>query len=147
MENQRGQKFCTRCGSNLLAIERARDLLGEMATTVNQPDHSSVIKVVALISIFGMLFLTAGTIFLRLSEDRGPTPIVFAIAGFVALVAICRHLLKLAAAPKRLPESPRAASASISPALRGSTNRALGEPPYQSVTEERTRQFEDRPRR
>lgn len=151
-ENVRGQKFCTRCGSNLLAIDRARDIITEFgaAPPASQISSSTILKVVALISIFGLLTITGGTIFLMMIDrGRTPVPLFFGFAGLFAMVMICRYLLRLINAPavsasQRPVALPAyAASAPASPA-RGATNRRLseGDVSYHSVVEERTRQFE-----
>jgi zinc-ribbon domain len=149
--NQQGQKFCTRCGTNLIVVEYARELVagrqGEPA--VARADPSLVLKVVALISIFGFLFVTGAMIALTVIQFSGPVPNhgppmgVFAgMGGFAALVLICRQLLKLAGGPAA-PEAARPAAPAL-PLATGATNRSLGSgsPAYQSVTEEKTRQFE-----
>lgn len=154
-ENVRGQKFCARCGSNLLAIDRAREVVSEFSGVPAAPQisPSAILKVVALISIFGMLTITGGTIFLMMI-DRGntPIPIFFGLGGLGAMVLICRHLLRLISAPMAAPPVPRSVAAPAyaahpaAPVPRGATNRRLGEAaaPYQSIVEERTRQFEER---
>ncbi len=152
-DNSRGQKFCTRCGSNLMAIERARDIVSDLSGSSGSPvEGSTILKVVALISIFGFLFVTLGGIFLALIEspDRSPLPFFTIIGGYTAIVLICRHLLKLISPAVPKGETRRAVTppAYTAPAVTpGSTNRALGEggaAPWRSVTEESTRQFEGR---
>lgn len=144
----RGQKFCTRCGNNLLAVDRAREIVTELNAPVagNQYNSSLILKVVALISIFGFLANTGGTIFLMLIDGgRTPIPLFFGFAGFLALVMICRHLLRLPAGAAPVEPAARPATGHITHAgPRGATNRRLAEAavPYQSVVEEKTRQFE-----
>jgi hypothetical protein len=147
-ENSRGQKFCTRCGTNLIAIDRARDIISEMTTNTPLPqfESSTVLKIVALISIFGFLFVTTGTVALMLIDNgRGPIPVFFGLGGFISLVMLCRHLLKLVNPVAKVganPASPPLVSAA--PIARGSTNRALNEgaTPYHSIIEDPTQQFE-----
>ncbi|HWQ36146.1 MAG TPA: zinc ribbon domain-containing protein [Blastocatellia bacterium] len=152
-DNSRGQKFCTRCGSNLMAMERARDIVSDLSGGSGSPvEGSTVLKVVALISIFGFLFVTLGGIFLAVIEKPGDSPVPFftIIGGYTAIVLICRHLLRLISPATQKSENRRTVMppATASPAVApGSTNRALGEGamPWRSVTEESTRQFEGRP--
>lgn len=149
-ENVRGQKFCTRCGSNLLAIDRARDIITEFsaAPPASQISSSTILKIVALISTFGFLIVTGGTIFLMaIDGGRTPVPLFFGFAGLASMVLICRHLLRLIGAPAQAAPQrtvqPQAQILSAAPA-RGATNRRLseGDVSYHSVVEERTRQFE-----
>lgn len=154
-ENVRGQKFCTRCGNNLLALERARDIVsdvtsGGMSGTV---EGSTLLKIVALISIFGFLFVTGGGIALAAIESPGSSPIPFftIIGGYTAIFLICRHLIRLINVGAQKNETKRGAvpPAYVAPVVApGSTQRSLGEGavPYQSVTEQTTRQFEGRSR-
>jgi hypothetical protein len=146
-ENSKGQKFCTRCGTNLIAIDRARDIVSEVATgaPVPQLQSSTVLKSVALISIFGFLFLTIGTVILiEIDDGRGPIPVIFGLSGFAALVLICRYLLKLIAPNAAAVGPPSLPASYTAPAMRGATNRRLSEPaaPYQSIIEDPTKQFE-----
>lgn len=152
-ENLRSQKFCTRCGKNLSAIDRGAEGVTnfQAGPTINQPNASTILKVVALISTFGLLTITGGTIFLTLIERRPPVPLFFGLAGLFSIVMICRHLLRLISGPAYT-EPPRPVPMPVQtptptymapPAPRGNTNRHLSESsPYQSVIEERTRQFE-----
>lgn len=152
-ENSKSQKFCTRCGTNLLAIDRAREILSEMTTNVASAPSVSpnlVFVTVVLISIVGFIALTAGTIELSDRPGSGPLPAMFALCGFTALVLICRYLLKLISSPSKIevkqaipPISP-VSYAPPSALPRGTTNRSLGEAsiPYQSAVEDTTKQFE-----
>lgn len=146
-ENSRGQKFCTRCGVNLIAIDRARDFITEMATSepAAYAEPSTILKIVALISIFGFLFITIGTaLLLDLSHGYGPIPVMFCLAGFASLVLICRYLLKMIAPGTKAAKKPIAPPSNYAPPVRGVTNRSLSEaaPNYQSIIEDPTRQFE-----
>ena len=49
-ENSRSQKFCTRCGTNLIAIDRAREIVSEMKANVSAPPVSprAILIIVAL---------------------------------------------------------------------------------------------------
>jgi zinc-ribbon domain len=145
-ENSRGQKYCTRCGTNLIAIDRAREIVSEMTTgtPVTQLESSSIIKNVTWISIFGFLFVTLGTvIIMAIDGGNSPIPVFFGISGFTALVLICRHLLSLVKSAGRVEKSSRQADY-IPPATPKATNRVLNEPSpsYNSIIEEPTQQFE-----
>lgn len=145
-ENARNQKFCTRCGTSLLAIEYARSIVSEMATgKANNVDSAQVLRIVAWISVPGLLLITMGTIFLSMifnDYNRPPVGLFFGIAGLTALVLIVRRLLKLIdrsdAAPAKVVALPPQPVGQV-------TNRNLteGTQPYYSVTEERTRQLEN----
>lgn len=147
-DNSRGTKFCTRCGSNLLAIDRLRDVISTtQSTTYDAPSSSTILKIVALISVLGLAIVTTGTIFLSLIVQRdpgeNPMPFFFGLGGMLTIVLICRYLLRMIqpGAVKRAPVVPAVPSQA---AVRAATNRQLSEPPYQSIVEERTKQFEDR---
>lgn len=147
-ENSKGQKFCTRCGTNLLAIDRAREIITEM-NTVSVPSVSPnlVFVTVALLSIVGFVAITVGTVeMFNRGANRSPIPIFFAMGGFSALVMICRYLLGLIKPTVKV-EKPAIQSPPVSyhpPTIsRGTTNKALNEAaPYQSIIEDPTRQFE-----
>lgn len=148
VENSRGQKYCTRCGTNLIAIDRAREIVNEVTTgaPVPQFDSSSIIKYVAWISIVGFLVVTLGTvIIMAIDGGRTPIPVFFGIAGFGSLVLICHYLLGLNKAGGRLEnKSARRNPDYLPPELPKATNRALNDPAqsYQSIVEEPTQQFE-----
>jgi hypothetical protein len=93
-ENSRSQKFCTRCGTNLIAIDRAREIVSEMRANASAPPVSpeGILKIVALISAIGFIATAAGTVALK---HTGLTQSFFALVGFTALVMICRYLLQL----------------------------------------------------
>jgi hypothetical protein len=147
-ENSRGQKYCTRCGTNLIAIDRAREIVSEMSTgaPVPQFESSSIMKTVAWVSIFGFLFITLGTvIIMAIDEGKTPIPVLFGISGFGALVLICRHLLGLVKYGVRVEDKKSSRQADyIPPVTPKATNRALNEPSpsYNSIIEEPTQQFE-----
>jgi zinc-ribbon domain len=149
-ENSKGQKFCKRCGTNLMAIDRAREIVTEMTATTPAPEVSSrtILRIVGLIGTFGFLATTIGTAILR-SFDSGFTPIptFFALGGFTALVLICRYLLNMInpSAKAEPRHSSRQSSYAPPEVMRGATNRALNEPShsYQSIIEEPTQHFED----
>lgn len=148
-DNSKGQKFCTRCGTNLLAIDRAREIITEMNSTVSAPAVSPnlVFITVALLSIVGFLAITLGTYeMMRGDGARTPLPTIFALGGFSALVLICRYLIGLIKPTVKV-EKPAIQAPPVSyppPAIqRGTTNKALHEAaPYQSIVEDPTRQFE-----
>ncbi len=147
-ENSRNQKFCTRCGTSLLAVEYARSIVNELATGKSNNDLSatSVLKMTTVISILGLLFITLGTIFLSLiySDHNGPpVGLFFGIGGLIALVVIIKQLLKLIhRAEKSSTPTPMSLPVTTNPLT---TNRHLTEGSQQpfSVTEERTRQLEN----
>ncbi len=149
-ENSKAQKFCTRCGTNLLMIDRAREIIGEMTGGMTTPSFSPnlLLVTVAVISIIGFIALTIGTVELfRMDNGGSPISIIFGFGGFTALVLICRYLLGLvkpsAKTEVRLPNVQNMGAPS--PTLpRGATNRSLNEAAtsYQSIVEDPTRQFE-----
>ncbi len=148
-ENSSGQKFCTRCGTNLKAIESARAVVTEIGApgSANQLDKASLLQTIQWVSISGLFLITLGTI-LMLSiesiEHHGP-PIsfFFPFAGFTALVLIVRRLIRMLEnsqnSPVRL-ETP----IPVQMPMRGTTQQL---PPREampySVVEEKTRQFEN----
>lgn len=137
-ENSRSQKFCTRCGTNLIAIDRAREIVMEMSANVSAPPvaPSSILKIVALISAIGFIATTLGTV--ALIRAGGPVPLFFALGGFTAMVMICNYLLQMIKTPARTEMNRQA------PPVTPPTNRALGgsSSPYHSIIEESTQQFE-----
>src|SRR5215813_6391256 len=144
-ENSRSQKFCTRCGTNLIAIDRAREIVSEMKANVSAPPAapSNILRIVALISTIGFVATTAGTVILM--PFGGVGPLFFALGGFTALVMICRYLLQLIKPPARTEMSRQAPPVESATSGAGSaTNRALGgsPTPYHSIIEEPTQQFE-----
>lgn len=147
-ENTRSQKFCTRCGTSLLAVEYARSIVSELATGKSNNDlsASAVLKMSTLISILGLLFITLGTIFLSLiySDHHGPPiGLFFGIGGLIALVVIIKQLLKLIhRAEKSSPPATIQLQATTNP-LAHQRNLTEGNQPPFSVTEERTRQLEN----
>ena len=143
-ENSRSQKFCTRCGTNLIAIDRAREIVSEMKANVSAPPVSprAILILVALISAIGFIATTAGTVAL---EHSGPIQVLFALGGFTALVTICRYLLQLIKPPARTEMSRQVPPMeSATSGVGSATNRALGgsPTPYHSIIEEPTQQFE-----
>ena len=139
-ENSRSQKYCTRCGTNLIAIDRAREIVSEMRANVSAAPvaPSSILRIVALISAIGFIATTSGTVALM---HVGPLPFFFALGGFTALVMICRYLLQMIN-PQARTEMGRPPAAT--PGVGSATNRALGgaPTPYHSIIEEPTQQFE-----
>ncbi|MBL8186957.1 MAG: zinc ribbon domain-containing protein [Acidobacteria bacterium] len=147
-ENSKGQKFCTRCGTNLLAIDRAREIISEM-NTVSVPSVSPnlVFVTVAVLSIIGFISITIGTYEMMRGDGKDtPLPTIFALGGFSSLVLICRYLLGLIKPVVKVekPVIPSPPATYNPPTIqRGTTNKALNEAaPYQSVIEDPTRQFE-----
>ncbi len=151
-DNSKGQKFCTRCGTNLLAIDRAREIISEMNSSAPAPAVSPnlVFATVALLSVIGFIVVTLGTYELSRDDGRhGPLPFFFMAGGFTALILICRYLIGLIKPSNKKetttiqPVQPNS-YAPPSSLPRGTTNRALNEAsvPYQSIVEDSTRQFE-----
>jgi hypothetical protein len=143
-ENSRSQKFCTRCGTNLIAIDRAREIVSEMKANVSVPPVAprAILMSVALISAIGFIATAGGTVAL---EHSGPTQSLFALCGFTALVMICRYLLQLIKPPARIEMSRQVPPVeSATSGVGSATNRALGgsPTPYSSIIEEPTKQFE-----
>ncbi len=146
-ENSKGQKFCTRCGTNLKAIESARAVVTEVGSpgSGNQLDKSALLRSIQLISIIGLFLITFGTIIILANEpDRGGPPIsfIFPVIGFTALVLIVRRLIKMLEMSQNIPvriESPPL----VHTPIRGTTQQLppMDTMPY-SVVEEKTRQFE-----
>jgi len=146
-ENSRSQKFCTRCGTNLIAIDRAREIVSEMKANVSAPPVAplAILILVALISAIGFIATTLGTIELKHGNDGNPIPLFFALGGFTAIVMICRYLLQLIKPPARTEMSRQAPPVeSATSGVGSATNRALGgsPTPYHSIIEEPTQQFE-----
>lgn len=149
-ENVRSQKFCVRCGSNLLAIDRAREIIGEVVagSVQNEAAPNHVLRIIALISICGFFCITAGTVFLALIDSDSPVPFFFGAGGFIALVLICRQLLRTSGSSRSTPVVGRSTVLPTPPPAvplpRTVTNRGLGAAavPFESITEESTRQFE-----
>jgi hypothetical protein len=157
VENAQGQKYCRRCGANLLAADYAREFANEAPT--GQPYQTaapSVLKVTALVSILGFLFVTIGAVIMTVvqfdsPEGRHGPPLglFLALFGYAALVLICRQLVKLATLPAytKAETKPRpsqaAAPAYHHPTLHSHTNRNLAAGAgYHSVTEPETQQFD-----
>lgn len=151
-ENSKGQKFCTRCGTNLLAIDRAREIISEMTNSApaSGVSHNLVFGTVALLSVIGFIAVTLGTLELSRGDGRhGPLPFFFMVGGFSSLILICRYLIGLIK-PANKPETKTIQPAQPNsyaqpqPVQRGTTNRALNEAamPHHSVIEDPTRQFE-----
>ncbi len=151
-DNSKGQKFCTRCGTNLLAIDRAREIISEMngATPAPAVSPNLVFATVALLSVIGFIAVTLGTYELSKDDGRhGPLPFFFMAGGFTSLILICRYLIRLiqpASKKETKMIQPAQPNSYIQPqpVQPGTTNRALNEAsvPYQSIVEDPTRQFE-----
>jgi hypothetical protein len=157
LENAKGQKFCRRCGANLMAFDLVQNFINEVTTgsTTNQPEPNNILKITALISILGFLFVTIGVLILTAIQHdyhQGDPPLglFLAMFGYGAIVLICRRLLKLLEIP-RTEARPFIIQSSVqTPAqpylaltLPGHTNRKIGAAPvYHSITEQETQQFE-----
>jgi hypothetical protein len=82
---------------------------------------------------------------MAIDNGRGPISLFFGLGGFVALVLICRHLLKLLPSSSKVDHKNLSLPPSYAPPIaRGATNRRLNEPatPYQSIIEDPTQQFD-----
>ncbi len=146
-ENVKSQKFCVRCGSNLLVVDRAREIIGEAANATPPGAYSShLLRMIAVISVCGFACVTLGTIFLALIDRDTPTPAVFGVGGFLSIILICRLLLRASILSKTSNPGERLVLSApvVQPVARSATNRGLSESalPFQSVVEESTRQFE-----
>lgn len=151
-DNSKGQKFCTRCGTNLLAIDRAREIISEVsgAAPTSGVSPNLVFIATVLLSIIGFIAITLGTYELSRADERnGPLPFFFMGGGFTSLVLICRYMLNLIRPGtkregKQVPPAPPAVYPQPATFQHGNTNRALNEAsaPYQSIVEDPTRQFE-----
>lgn len=155
-DNSRNQKYCVRCGSNLIVVDQARSIIQEVAgnNSTEKVNPGTVLKTAGIISGLGFLFILIGAIVLTVSTEGQhgpPLGLLFSIAGFTALVLIVRRML-------RLIENPRhPAKSFINQIMQEKKNSVaqsqtrslpdMGETPYYSVTEERTRQFEREPER
>lgn len=159
MENANSQKFCRRCGVNLVALERAREVITEISTGAPpQIEPRTVLRILAFVASFGFAAVTATIIALSLIQyvdappDRWHGPPIGVIAGlfgYTALVLICRQLLNLlkhaprANAPLTLPPAPARTSLSAPPV---DTNRSLSAAPaYHSIVEDETKTFAKQP--
>lgn len=153
MDNSRNQKFCTGCGKNLVAIGRPREMLSEVTLSASsgQGEAAMILKIVALVSIFGFLLVTGGAVALAgiiasvRAYDFLPAAVILALGGYAAIILICLRLLRvIRPVEKAEPRQTSPAPAYAAPtALPGSTNPGLteGSAPYPSVTEPTTRQF------
>ncbi len=161
-ENAQSQKFCRRCGTNLVALQAATEMVSGMAQghATNQLDPKLVLKIVALLGTLGFTIVTGGAIALTIIQltsggdvrNDPPFGIFLAMFGYTALVLICRMLMKWASSVNSKPAlpvlthpvsyappvnqmaSPSAVGANTNPALNAA-------PAYQSIVEDETRQF------
>jgi hypothetical protein len=165
MENAQGQKFCRRCGTHLLALQAASEMLTDMAQgqAANQLDPKFVLKLVAFLGSFGFMAITGGAIALTAIQvtsapdgrglDGPPLGIVLAMAGYPTLVWLCRILMKWASPAHNKPALPMVSQpvAYMPPvnqvsAVGANTNPTLNAAPaYQSIIEDETRQFAKQP--
>lgn len=157
LENAKGQKFCRRCGTNLLALDLARELLSETTTGQTSPrlDPHSLLKYVTLISTLGILIVTSAVLVLGLAQyntqewQHGPPLAAFvAIFGYGIIGLVCWRILRLLELSQT--EGPALTRpAAFPPATQqtsvkdGTTNRQLNEArTYHSITESETLQFQ-----
>lgn len=148
-DNARNQKFCTRCGTSLLAIEYARSIVNEMSSgkTSNGLEASFVLKIVAWVSTVGFITTMVGAIVLSNIYSRSgeaPAGLFFGIAGLVALILINRQLLKLISQPHTQGKPQLPPNSLPSSFATRTTNRNLGEgaQTYHSVIEDQTTPLE-----
>ncbi len=104
-ENANGMKFCTRCGTNLKAIESARAVVTEISEpgSSNQLDKASILRTIQWLSMGGIFMITTGAFLLTTVADHGrnePIGLMFAFLGFTALVLMVRRLMKMLDAPE-----------------------------------------------
>jgi hypothetical protein len=156
VENAKSQKYCRRCGVSLLAADYQREFVNEVPPgQSHQSAAPAVLKVTALVSILGFLFVTAGAIILSIAQYASQDPrhgpplgLMLAFLGYGALVLICRQLVKLATLPANITRAVMRPMQSAEPVYHPSTlpshtNRNLAEAPgYRSVTEPETQQFD-----
>ncbi len=146
-ENSKSQKFCTRCGTNLMVIDRARDILNEVSQGAGTSGVSPnvVLGLVGLISVVGFAATTIGTLTLNRMDTNTPMPFFFGVGGFITMILICRFLLNMIR-PSGKPAIGQQPQANYAPpqAITGNTRRGLAEPApaYQSIIEDQTKQFE-----
>jgi hypothetical protein len=157
-ENLNGQKFCTRCGTNLKAIESARAVVSEIGEPggANQLDKASILRTIQMLSILGFFLVTLGAFLITVVTDHGrddpPIGIFFAIPGFIALVLMVRKLMKMlesSATPNKTfgnwmkTTLEQRSEVPMPVSQRGTTQQLppVDTMPY-SVVEEKTRQFE-----
>jgi hypothetical protein len=163
MENANNQKFCRRCGTNLIALERARAVITEISTGAPQQiEPRTVLRILAFVASFGFAAVTTAMIVLSMIQyidappdsprwNDPPMGIIAGLFGYTALVLICRQLLSLLkhapAAPVALPQTlARASITAPPPSLLIDTNRSLSAAPaYQSIIEEDTKTFTQQP--
>jgi hypothetical protein len=162
-ENAQSQKFCRRCGTNLLALQAATEMVSEIAQgqAANQLDPKFVLKMVTLFGLLGFFIVTAGATALSIvqlaSTSEGaqhdpPFGLMLAFFGYTALTLICwmlfrwvkqvntRPVLPVISNPVTYaPPTSQTPAASVTGA---NTNPALNAAPaYQSIIEDETRQF------
>ena len=163
LENAQSQKFCRRCGTNLLALQAATEMVSEVAQgrAMNQLDPKFVLRIVAFLGAAGFLFVTLGAVFMALiqatnSPEGGrhdaPLGLFLAMFGYGALVWLCRMLMKWASPTNAKPAlpvfnqpvsyAPPVNQLAPPSAVGANTNPALNAAPaYQSIIEDETRQF------
>ena len=144
-ENSNALKFCTRCGTNLKAIESARAVVTEISApgSSNQLDMASIVRTIQWLRMGGFFLITLGAYLITLATDHSrydpPIGLFFAIAGFVALILIIRRLIRMLDAPQII--SKEAPPIMHLPASGTTQQLPPVGVPY-SVVEEQTRQFE-----
>ena len=167
LENAQSQKFCRRCGTNLLALHTASGIVNEMVQgqPTNHIDPKFVLKIITLLGSLGFFLVTAGAVVMSIiqltsgSELRNEPPfgILLALFGYSALVLICGMLMRwvrlmnnnkptfpvLSHPINYAPPVPQITPVS---AVTPNTNPALNAAPaYQSIIEDETRQFVKQP--
>lgn len=167
LENAQSQKFCRRCGTNLLALQAATEMVSGMAQghATNQLDPKFVLKIVALLGTLGFFLVTGGAIALTVIQATSspdglrhdpPLGLFLAMSGYTALILICRMLMKWASPANAKPilpvfnqpvsYAPPVNQFAPPSAVGANTNPALNAAPaYQSIIEDETRQFIKQP--
>jgi zinc-ribbon domain len=158
-ENSSGQKFCTRCGTNLKAIESARSIVTEVGEpgATNQVDKASLLRTIQWISALGFFLLTMGTIIILSIEPERmggpPLSFFFPLIGFISLVMIVRRLIRMLDTSHSLDRAnmkgwmksvmEKKVAEAHAKKMGGTTQQLppVDTMPY-SVVEEKTRQFE-----
>lgn len=155
-ENANSLKYCTRCGTNLKAIESARAVITEISApgNSNQLDKASILRTIQWLSMGGIFMITTGAFLITVSTDHGrsdpPIGLFFAIAGFISLVLMVRRLMKMLETPDPskglggwMKTTLEKRTAQGETRQQGTTHQLppVDTMPY-SVVEEKTRQFE-----
>lgn len=167
LENAQSQKFCRRCGTNLLALQAATEMVSGIAQghAANQLDPKYVLKMVMLFGSLGFLIVTAGAVALSIVQiastpvelrHEPPFGLILGFFGYAALTIICGMLLRwvrltnnravLPVMSNPISYAPPVNQMAAPSAVGANTNPALNAAPaYQSIIEDETRQFAKQP--